>query len=364
MEHQTQAHTGQPQEKLNVPEVLRVGEGTIDIIPGVLRVTTHTSHVGVNVHLEVNLFGWKPIGGATLARGLTRIDLPRLQVGWEYVQLGLELNTKVCEVAVVGVIKLPFRGEDPIRVALKYADPFPTRRPAWNNRKVEQAAVTRVMNEGQHRQGVPGVRTMASDPITREILEGALFLLGADDLIREHIATARQLAQQSTDADGVARDVLIALGISAGGGIGIGVGGGVGLYFTSGGDFGVYGTVQVSLGLIVSISAAAVGTLIWGTRDKPAFDCFTGVSITITGSLTLIEPFPVSVVLYVTPDGQGKQDAVSGVGLALGIGVGSPLEFYSSYAYTFASTPVTRPKQIPEYVDLLLASERMAYLSA
>lgn len=311
---------------------------------------TSGSHVIVSAEVYVPLpgfFKWIEIGQAVLSPERMKITLPPFEIRDPLfgtlllkVQTTFELDVKRCVLNVSTYLFIVGIYEDTLTISVPYALPFPVTPPQWDRARVTEEKIKETARTGKRVDGVPGAQALQADPGTQKLMKGLLYLTGASTAIDDAIGKAREIERLSTKTRGSEADVLLAVGISGSGGLIGGIGGGVGLYFTSRGEFGVYGSVQLSFGVLASISLDAVGSLFWGTGGKSALENFCGRAIVIGGNINFDDP-PVGVggAMYFPAD-QGSNPKVPPVGfsLSLGVGVGSPLEFYVGNCWTFAST--------------------------
>ncbi len=181
--------------------------------------------------------------------------------------------------------------------------------------------------------GMPGPRALENGQVSVQLPPAHLLEWWQDELITAALSTTPiGLLLPALRALSTAHNVTIGIGPAVSGGIVAGAGLSIGMVIAPGGHLGFYGTVSGLLGAIVSISATATVTVVFGGPSV-----FNGSALAAGVSIdTGVGPMIAAHVLMSTSGG-----GVIGVSGEIGVSVGpSPFEAFAQYQYTVSTLGV------------------------
>jgi hypothetical protein len=309
-------------------------DGYITLTP-FLRMYYRNQGYDVYIRMEIYFFNWVEIGSVTLSPTCNRMDLPPFVLsdpifGTQLVktQGSVALNLAKCTIDLSLYVYIVRIVDTTLAFSIPYAIPFPVNPPAWNNVKIRPEDLLGAVTRGTRIDSVPGAKSVNTDPTIQSLLQGLLYMTGGGNVINDHIAGAQRIRSITSSEDS-----LTAIGLQITGGIGAGLSAGAGLFGTSNSEYGVYGVAEADLGVLAHIGGSLVGTVFWGSRDKTALQNFQGVAA-LVGTQINADTVPAGVGLVVYLSTETKLPL--GFSVDLGVGFGSPFEFYAGLSATLA----------------------------
>ncbi len=321
---------------------------------------------------QIPFYGGKSyyIGGGTLSLDSIQVDIP-IDLGVVSGDLTFSLDPSRCTFSVGGYVKLAGIWTWQIGSDIPYMTPFHLTEPSWSSNPVKldpgkfQAKIDAVPND--HTGLSAGARSLRNDAETQRQIRSLFEFCGAGAVLDQMIAAPNHLKAARIEQRDQFRDtksgrpaefdsnMLVAFGANLQGGVLGGLTGAWGLYFTTkDGDWGTFGSVAIDVGLIVELSGGLAGFCYCAEDGKTAEENFSGFNAfaAIDGG----EIVSVGVTLYWPEDNKANPVYPSpcGIGFALGLGMGFPLNFFIGNSYTILSAeppPQMRGVQILQSRD-------------
>jgi hypothetical protein len=350
------------------------------VVVGVLEIDYSVAYPAVSFDLSIVVPDQVPVvGGKRYGLGGTSISLENPSVRIPISEgplsgfIDFTLNTSRAEFSVGGEVDLDvtvYSHSWPIGPKrVRYMNRLVLVEPPWsvNPIKIPGEALQAAVNSAPDNQIIPdsGASNLRNDSATQAMIRGLLTFAGAGHLVDNMIAAAQKIgaaiASQTVQRAAVGAaaggtgqtsaatsDVLIAFGMGIAGGAVVGASASRGVYFTSGGDYGAYGSYSIDIGMIAELSAGNTLHVYWPDAGKSAKDNFNGCNVLVAVDVG-IEVFSGGVAVYWPTNADSltvTSNVPCGVGLNLGLGVGLPVNFYIGNSQTFLGI-VPAPKLRP-----------------
>lgn len=294
---------------------------------------------GLTIGLRLKLLGTThDLGSATIDQKNPVVTIDGPDIGGYVATLSAGVNTAKCELFVDVRLKCPWPINDTLggKLAIIYARPLPqVRRGKIQADGITPEMAEAIRNTPERIFKTPPPGFIQRDEVTSTILRTVLWLINGYDYIAEARLTAEAISAADPAFD--PNKLLIAFGIAGNYGVGVGVDGAAGFYITGGGEVGWFGSIGMSIGLLVGISGGVAIYVFWtGTRG------FSGASLSVTLAVgrSLGPKFPfgigasVSLFWSVNPRGNFMPQGFC-VGVSIGIGNPLPVAGYITFGQTY-----------------------------
>lgn len=187
--------------------------------------------------------------------------------------------------------------------------------------------------------------------VTKLALEAMLFFYGMEwikEVMQANLNACVQSLNQSQQALAAkggpadiisANGVVFAVGTLVDLGVAVGVSAGVGFLMTSDGDFGLYGSFSLGLGVICEIAVSVTGSVYWGAKGQSGLQAFSGKNFVVSGGFTEFLSFGFAIAWAVNEQFAPISDEPVGITISVGVGLSlEPAQVFISGSDTFLYT--------------------------